>query len=286
MRNVTRTGELLRDRLQAALASMGAAPDYQRLASDVLGISNAPPALARRLVSVALVVEDRRAQWTRVGERICAAAPTTPGVYILRGSGGEALYVGKAINVRRRLRSHFAGRRWRALRPELARIADAEWISVGSDLEAELREAELIARLKPTVNVQTGEPNLATRAVRQALVRDVVVVTPSVEADSVELVAARVDGSFTIQRTRRNGADLAVHAARLRRFFSGPSLERRQGSIASPRLAPIVFSWLARRGAGASRLDPHDAPSANALARRLRTLLADASLFEERLVIW
>jgi hypothetical protein len=284
MRDRTRTGELLRDRLQAALASMGAAPDYQRLARDVLGISNAPPALARRLVSVALVVEDRRAQWTRVGDRICAAAPTTPGVYVLRGSRGEALYVGKAINMRRRLRAHFAARRWRALPPELARVADAEWIDVGSDLEAELREAELIAALKPSVNVQTGEPNLATRAVQRAIVRDVVVVVSSVEPDSVELVGARVAGSWTIQRTRRNGADLAVHAVRLRRFFSERPVRRRLAT-ASPSLAPIVFSWLARRGARASRLDPHDAPSAKVLAGRLRALLADASLFEDRLVI-
>jgi hypothetical protein len=66
---------LLRDRLQAALESMGRTPDYQRLAAEVLGIRNAPPELARRLVSQALVVEDRRDVWQRNGERICAAAP-------------------------------------------------------------------------------------------------------------------------------------------------------------------------------------------------------------------
>ena len=51
---------LLRDRLRARLNEMGDAPDYPRLAAEVLGIRNAPFELARRLVSQALVLEDRQ----------------------------------------------------------------------------------------------------------------------------------------------------------------------------------------------------------------------------------
>ena len=119
----------------------GRAPDHQRLAAEVLGIRNAPPELARRLVAQALVVEDRRDAWRRAGERIAAAAPATPGVYVLRDDEERALYVGKAINLRRRLRAHFADRRWRGLKAPLARVADAEWQEVGSEIEALLREA-------------------------------------------------------------------------------------------------------------------------------------------------
>ena len=71
---------LLRDRLLARMREMGDAPDYQRLASDVLGIRGAPPDLARRLVAQALVVEDRRDAWRQAGERISRGAPSTPGV--------------------------------------------------------------------------------------------------------------------------------------------------------------------------------------------------------------
>src|SRR6476659_3990385 len=104
---------MLRDKLLARLAEMGDAVDHQRLAAEVLGIRGAPPELARRLVAQALVVEDRRETWRLAGERICAAAPPTPGVYVLRDEHGTALYVGKAVNLRRRLRAHFAARRWR-----------------------------------------------------------------------------------------------------------------------------------------------------------------------------
>ena len=277
---------MLRDKLLARLADMGDTPDYRRLAEEVLGVRGAPPDLARRLVDQALVVEDRRATWRQTGERICGAAPAGAGVYVLRDSDGTALYVGKAINLRRRLRAHFSARRWRSLKPELARVANAEWTIVGSELEALLREAMLIAKLKPVVNVQIGSPDLSTRVVPRALVRDVVVVVPSAESDSVELVAARVDGPVAIQRTRRSGADLAVHSRRILKFFRGLLMPVRFSLEGSTFLAPIVFSWLARRGASATRLDPHEIGSAKELADRLAALFRDERLFHDRLEQW
>jgi GIY-YIG catalytic domain-containing protein len=262
---------------------MGDAPDYRRLSAEVLGIRGASETLARRLVRQALVMEDRRERWEEAGSRICRAAPAGPGVYVLRDEAGQALYVGKAVNLRRRLRAHFATRRWRGAHPLLARAADAEWRVVGSEIEALLREGELIAELRPPANVQVGFPGLTTRALPRALVHDVLVFAPSLEADSVELVCARVDGRWMIQRTRRNGADLKVHATRVRRFFS-PLLTARRPDSAP--LAPIVFSWLAGRGADSTRLDPHDVTSARDLRTRLATLLADERLFTERLVIY
>src|SRR4051812_20966387 len=210
---------MLRDRLLARLAEMGDSPDHQQLAAEVLGIRGAPPALAKRLVAQALVLEDRREIWRVAGERICRAAPPKPGVYVLKDAEDRALYVGKAVNLRRRLRAHFAERRWRAVKPEMARAAGAEWEPVGSELEALLREAALIAELQPPVNVQIGAPDLDARAIPRALVRDVLVLLPSIEDDSIELIAAAADGRTMIQRTRRSGADLVVHAQRIMRFF-------------------------------------------------------------------
>ena len=275
---------MLRDKLLARLAEMGDAVDHQRLAEEVLGIRGAPPALAKRLVAQALVVEDRRDEWRRAGERICASAPAAPGVYVLKDADDRALYVGKAVNLRRRLRAHFADRRWRAIKPALARAADADWQEVGSELEALLREASLIHDLQPPVNVQTGSPQLDARAIPRALLRDTVVLVPSLESDSIEFVAARVDdGAWMIQRTRRSGADLAVHANRLWRFFNSALRHTR---VSSPPLAPIVYSWLAGRGATATRVDPHAARSVQEMRRRLSALLRDERLFQERIEQW
>jgi predicted GIY-YIG superfamily endonuclease len=274
----------LRDRLLARLAEMGASPDHQRLAAEVLGIRGAPPELARRLVAQALVVEDRRDAWRKAGERICREAPAAPGVYVLKDADGRPLYVGKAVNLRRRLRAHFAERRWRRIKPEMARAESAEWQEVGSDLEALLREAALIAELRPPVNVQIGAPDLDARAIPRVLVRDVLVLLPSIEPDSVELIGASVDGRTMLQRTRRNGADLAVHAQRVMRFFhSALPRGRREGGGTPPGAAPIVFSWLAQRGERATRIDPHDVASPRELRERLAALFRDGRLFHERL---
>ena len=276
---------MLRDKLLARLAEMGDAPDHQQLAAEILGIRGAPPELAKRLVAQALVLEDRREIWRRAGERICRDAPAAPGVYVLRDADGRALYVGKAVHLRRRLRAHFAARRWRALKPGMSRAAAAEWHEVGSEIEALLREAALIQELQPPVNVQTAAPDPDRRDVPRTLWRDVLVLQPSIEADSVELIGAAADGRWLIQRTRRNGADLAVHARRLWTFFRGAHDARRTSNDERRTIAlsPLVFSWLAGRGAAATRLDPHDAASPKQLQARLAALLADDRLFVERL---
>jgi predicted GIY-YIG superfamily endonuclease len=260
---------------------MGSTPDYPRLVSEVLGIRHAPAALARRLIEQALVVEDRHESWRRAGARICRNVPAAPGVYILRDAEGRTLYVGKAVSLRRRLTAHFADRRWRALHPAMARATQVECRTVGSEIEALLREAILIRELQPIANVQIGKPALRTRAIPRALVRDVIVLAPSTEAESVELVAARVDGHVMLQRANRNAEGLAPVAEGLCECF-GIGMSR-TAPIELP-LAPLVFSWLAGRGNRTTRLDPHDVATPDELRVRLAALFKDDALFDERLI--
>ena len=268
---------MLRDRLLARLTP-GQVPDYQRLACEVLGIRGAAPALARTLVEQALVFEDRREHWRRVGECARREAPAAPGVYVFRDWAGAALYVGKAANLRRRLSAHFTDRRWLVLPPALAGVAAIEWQQVGSEIEALLREALLIRNLQPAVNIQTAAPTLATRAIPRSLAQDVVVLVPSIDPGAAELVAARHDGAMMLHRTRRNGAELARHSRDLWMFFS----KRSDG--AGDRLAPLVFSWLAGRGQHTTRLNPRDFASARHLRLQLGHLLADKGVFSERVI--
>jgi hypothetical protein len=141
---------LLREALLSRLAEMGSTPDYPRLVADVLRIPNAPPRLAERLVAQAFVLEDRRDHWRKVGRR-CHEAPSSPGVYVFRDQDRRALYVGKALNLRRRLRTHFAEHRWRVIRPILARVTHVEWQQTGSEVEALIYETMWIS--SPRVSV-------------------------------------------------------------------------------------------------------------------------------------
>src|SRR2546429_6562507 len=84
-----------------------------------------------------------------------AQLPESPGVYLFKDAGGTVLYVGKAGNLRSRVRSYFLESRWiDAKTGSLAReIADLETIVVGNEREALALEHNLIKQYRPKFNV-------------------------------------------------------------------------------------------------------------------------------------
>lgn len=79
--------------------------------------------------------------------------PQTPGVYLMRGHGGEIVYVGKATNLRSRVRSYFTGHDPRAFVAHLDRLlTDIETIVTQNPKEALLLENTLIKKHKPRFN--------------------------------------------------------------------------------------------------------------------------------------
>jgi excinuclease ABC subunit C len=84
-----------------------------------------------------------------------AQLPESPGVYLFKDAGGKVLYVGKARNLRSRVRSYFLESRWiDAKTGSLAReIADLETIVVGNEREALALEHNLIKQYRPKFNV-------------------------------------------------------------------------------------------------------------------------------------
>src|SRR5512135_2573855 len=82
--------------------------------------------------------------------------PTRPGCYIMRDESGEIIYVGKAINLRNRVRSYFHGAHDQDMKTRklVRNIADIEWIVVDSELEALILEMNLIKKHRPKYNVR------------------------------------------------------------------------------------------------------------------------------------
>ncbi len=82
--------------------------------------------------------------------------PTKPGVYLMKDAHGAVIYVGKAVNLRSRVRSYFhQSARAEAKTRELAlRVADVEFIVTGSELEALVLESTLIKQHWPHFNVR------------------------------------------------------------------------------------------------------------------------------------
>jgi excinuclease ABC subunit C len=81
--------------------------------------------------------------------------PTKSGVYQFKDSTGKILYIGKAINIRNRVRQYF--QKSRASEPRLdamiSKINDVEIIVTDSEVEALILEATLIKKFKPRYNV-------------------------------------------------------------------------------------------------------------------------------------
>ena len=86
--------------------------------------------------------------------RWVASLPRSPGVYVFRDAGGRALYVGKAVNLRRRVRQYF-GQDDRRKVPQLLReAASLDHQVCAHELEAAVLEVRLIHQLEPRFNRQ------------------------------------------------------------------------------------------------------------------------------------
>ncbi len=82
--------------------------------------------------------------------------PQKPGVYLMKDASGEILYIGKAVNLRARVRSYFhrSAQHNARVRRFIRDVADIEWIVVGSELEALVLENQLIKQHQPRYNVR------------------------------------------------------------------------------------------------------------------------------------
>src|SRR3990172_7820638 len=87
---------------------------------------------------------------------ILATLPLKPGCYIYKNSEGGVIYVGKAVNLRNRVRSYFHTNPDQDFKTRtlVSHIADIEWILVGSELEALILEMNLIKKHRPRYNIR------------------------------------------------------------------------------------------------------------------------------------
>ncbi len=91
---------------------------------------------------------------------LVAGAPTRPGVYLFRDRNEQVLYVGRARDLRARLRSYFRTERQRpAVEAALGALERVEWRVLGSELEAGLEELRLLRELRPPANARSARPD-------------------------------------------------------------------------------------------------------------------------------
>ena len=153
----------------------------------------------------------------RSKRHLATALPHCPGVYLFRGPSAEVLYVGTAVDLRRRVGQYFNGADPRTRIKEMASLATAvDHVECAHDLEAGVRELRLLAAHAPPYNRRskfphrwwwvtlTDEPFPRFSAVRKPRC-DTVIGPFRARADAVETAAllARFTGVRTC--TRRLG---------------------------------------------------------------------------------
>ncbi|MEU8894337.1 DEDD exonuclease domain-containing protein [Nocardia sp. NPDC048505] len=88
--------------------------------------------------------------------------PAVPGVYLFRGPGEEVLYIGTAVNLRRRVRNYFTGSETRGRMKEMVALATrVDHVECAHGLEAGVRELRLLVAHAPPYNRRSKFPKKA-----------------------------------------------------------------------------------------------------------------------------
>ena len=103
-------------------------------------------------------IEGSEAQMNERLQEILSRVPTDPGVYLMKDKKGRIIYVGKATNLKARVRSYFNQTDTRDFVPLLGRIlGDIETVVVNNEKEALLLENNLIKQHQPKFNVKLAD---------------------------------------------------------------------------------------------------------------------------------
>lgn len=99
---------------------------------------------------------DPSSPWPEAVTRKLAELPVTPGCYVYRDGQGQVLYVGKAVNLRNRVRSYFqpSARHGARIARLVGKVQSIETFTVDSELEALVLECNLIKEHRPPYNVR------------------------------------------------------------------------------------------------------------------------------------
>jgi DNA polymerase III epsilon subunit family exonuclease len=136
-----------------------ALPDARATAELLLALIGLAQERGARTVTDLSALAATRTRRLLDKRHLAFGAPSRPGVYLFLGRNDQILYVGRARDLRARLRSYFRSDRQRpAVEAALAAAERIEWRVTGSELEAAIEELRLIRDLRPPGNARVSRP--------------------------------------------------------------------------------------------------------------------------------
>ncbi|NUR75124.1 MAG: GIY-YIG nuclease family protein, partial [Thermoleophilia bacterium] len=143
-----------------ARACHRALPDAEATAEILLALIGMAQERGARTVADLVELAATRPRRVHRKRNLAFGAPQRPGVYLFRDVHDQVLYVGRARDLRARLRSYFRSERQRpAVEAALGALEKIEWRLCGSELEAALEELRLIRELRPPANARSTRPD-------------------------------------------------------------------------------------------------------------------------------
>jgi DNA polymerase III epsilon subunit family exonuclease len=140
-----------------------ALPDAEATAEILLRLIGMAQERGARTVGDLIELGATRPRRVHMRRSLAFGAPQRPGVYLFRDRNDQVLYVGRARDLRARLRSYFRSDRQRpAVEAALGALHRIEWRVTGSELEAGLAELRLIRELRPPANARSARPDRYT----------------------------------------------------------------------------------------------------------------------------
>jgi hypothetical protein len=204
------------------------------------------------------------------GRDFLAGIPESPGVYLMRNRGGEVIYVGKADNLRRRVRSYFTPRSLRTAK--VARIHgqlySLEFLTCATEVEALLLEVRMIRDFRPVVNLQV---EIHEQPARYGSAHNLLLLIPVGANAEVYLLK---DGVFVARLSVPLGrAPSKKLCARIRTVYFG----NRSGKTVRRECweTEIVSRWLSARRRHLNLVDVDESGNYASVVKRLEAYLTD-----------
>jgi len=136
-----------------------ALPDARATAELLLALIGLAQERGARTVADLSALASTRTRRLLDKRHLAYGAPSRPGVYRFLGRNDQVLYIGRARDLRARLRSYFRSDRQRpAVEAAVAAAERIEWRVTGSELEAALEELRLIREFRPPGNARVSRP--------------------------------------------------------------------------------------------------------------------------------
>ncbi|MEZ5259200.1 MAG: DEDD exonuclease domain-containing protein [Ilumatobacteraceae bacterium] len=152
--------------------------------------------------------------------RLTDALPRTPGIYEFLDCDGRVVYVGKATNLRQRVRSYFGNDDRRSIRPILGSLHQIRHREYPNSLLAELAELEVLHERRPRFNRAGALPKRPVwlTLTDEAFPRLLVTARPRPASDAL--------GPFTSTATARRAQEAIETAVPIRRCTARPRADR------------------------------------------------------------